>query len=541
MSDLLQSGQHPNPRHPDPDQLSAFAEQALPAHVYQETLAHLAICPDCRTIVALSLPVVEEVPRPAPVPQRKPWFSGWNLAWPAAVALAGLTFVIVNVQRTKNAASHEAVQSQVAGLREQAARPLPAPPPQASVQEAPPSHPAANAVVASPKPALPATSRQTITNQQITDLPITGRNTIQLPEAAAAADKSAASGGPVPAPQPNTEAVFRAPADAKVQTPSPAPAPSNSSSPVSVEASNQQIETTNAAIADNLPTSALPQPSATSGAQTQQDAARLTLNCRNLTQLGSLQRPLPSRLAILSIVSQDHRVLAIDTHNALFLSEDDGQHWKPVPTQWSGHAVTVNLAVARPASSPMEAVGFMHPAAPAAAAGAAIALPTPVITGIVTDPAGAVIPNATVILSNTQTQNATTAKTDSSGRYLATGLAAGAYQLEAQAPGFEKKVQTGLTLAPGQTLQSNLTLTVGAVTESVMVTADQLQIEPPSADKATDQKANQKAHQNAKLSAIKAARAAAPPIPAMFEIQTDTGARWTSPDGQHWQPQPTQK
>ena len=64
MSDLLQSGHPTQPGdpatlHPDPDQLSAFAEQALPAHEYQETLAHLATCPHCRAIVTLALPTVE--------------------------------------------------------------------------------------------------------------------------------------------------------------------------------------------------------------------------------------------------------------------------------------------------------------------------------------------------------------------------------------------------------------------------------------------------------------------------------------------------
>ena len=63
MSELLQSGQHP-----DADQLSAFLEHALPAHEQEETLAHLAICPHCRSIVALSMPTADPLPpgtRPA--------------------------------------------------------------------------------------------------------------------------------------------------------------------------------------------------------------------------------------------------------------------------------------------------------------------------------------------------------------------------------------------------------------------------------------------------------------------------------------------
>ena len=87
MSELIQSGQHP-----DADQLSAFVEQALPAYEREQTLAHLADCADCRAIVALSLPPLDEEPALQPEPARRPWLSGWNLAWPAA-GLAALILV----------------------------------------------------------------------------------------------------------------------------------------------------------------------------------------------------------------------------------------------------------------------------------------------------------------------------------------------------------------------------------------------------------------------------------------------------------------
>src|ERR1700733_4222044 len=86
MSELLQSGQHP-----DADQLSAFVEHVLPAHEQEETLAHLAVCPVCRSIVAVSLPAVEEQPIPRPV--RRPWLSGWNLVWSGTAALAATVLV----------------------------------------------------------------------------------------------------------------------------------------------------------------------------------------------------------------------------------------------------------------------------------------------------------------------------------------------------------------------------------------------------------------------------------------------------------------
>ena len=89
MSELLQSGQHP-----DADQLGAFVEHALPPHLQQQTLAHLAICPDCRTIVALSLPPLEKLPEPPLQLARKPWFRGWNLVLPAAAVLTAVVVII---------------------------------------------------------------------------------------------------------------------------------------------------------------------------------------------------------------------------------------------------------------------------------------------------------------------------------------------------------------------------------------------------------------------------------------------------------------
>jgi hypothetical protein len=129
MNELLQSGQHP-----DADQLTAFAEQALPRHEYQQTLAHLAVCAHCRAIVSLSLPSVEELPQPQPVPARKPWFSGWNLAWPVAVAFAAMTLIIVHSYRESRNSASTTPPTPVAAshLPAPPAPPLPTPAPSAA-------------------------------------------------------------------------------------------------------------------------------------------------------------------------------------------------------------------------------------------------------------------------------------------------------------------------------------------------------------------------------------------------------------------------
>ena len=50
---------------------------------------------------------------------------------------------------------------------------------------------------------------------------------------------------------------------------------------------------------------------------------------------------LPSGLGVLSVAKVAGRTIALDTKGALFLSEDDGAHWKAVRTQWTGRAVLV--------------------------------------------------------------------------------------------------------------------------------------------------------------------------------------------------------
>jgi hypothetical protein len=119
MSELLQSGQHP-----DADQLSAFVEHVLPAHEQEETLAHLAVCSACRSIVALSLPPVEE--EPIPQPARRPWLSGWNLVWSGTAALAAM--VLVGVLLRNDSSVRSRVRSHVPPAQTALASPPPPPP-----------------------------------------------------------------------------------------------------------------------------------------------------------------------------------------------------------------------------------------------------------------------------------------------------------------------------------------------------------------------------------------------------------------------------
>ncbi len=96
---------------------------------------------------------------------------------------------------------------------------------------------------------------------------------------------------------------------------------------------------------------------------------------------------------------------------------------------------------------------------------------TATLSGRVTDPAGLAVKGATVTLTSTDQGLTRTSTTADSGLYNFTFLPAGSYALEAKAPGFKQYKQEGITLAAGQNAEQQVSLVVGAVTESVEVTS----------------------------------------------------------------------
>jgi hypothetical protein len=92
------------------------------------------------------------------------------------------------------------------------------------------------------------------------------------------------------------------------------------------------------------------------------------------------------------------------------------------------------------------------------------------ITGVVTDPSGAVIPGATVTATNTANGFTYPATTNSAGRYTLVNLPPSTYQLTVDAKGFERSVQSGIALVVSQHATANVQLKVGAATQSVTVT-----------------------------------------------------------------------
>jgi len=91
------------------------------------------------------------------------------------------------------------------------------------------------------------------------------------------------------------------------------------------------------------------------------------------------------------------------------------------------------------------------------------------ITGTVQDASGAVIPNADVVLVNTDQGITLQTKSNASGTYTFSPVRIGHYTLTASAQGFAKTTQKNLVLQVAQTLQVNLSLKLGGTTETVEV------------------------------------------------------------------------
>lgn len=101
---------------------------------------------------------------------------------------------------------------------------------------------------------------------------------------------------------------------------------------------------------------------------------------------------------------------------------------------------------------------------------------TGTILGQVTDPLGAVIPNAHVTVTNTLTGEIHTATSNEGGQYVVPHLPVGAYRVEALASGFKRTVHEGITLTVNQDARVDLALELGSNSESVEIHADSAQV-----------------------------------------------------------------
>ena len=95
---------------------------------------------------------------------------------------------------------------------------------------------------------------------------------------------------------------------------------------------------------------------------------------------------------------------------------------------------------------------------------------TGTISGVVTDPSGAVVVGAVVSITNSQTGVVTPATTNSQGRYVAPDLMVGKYDVQAAKQGFEAQVIKQVLLTVGANVVVDCKLAVGQKITELTVT-----------------------------------------------------------------------
>ena len=92
------------------------------------------------------------------------------------------------------------------------------------------------------------------------------------------------------------------------------------------------------------------------------------------------------------------------------------------------------------------------------------------MTGTVSDNTGAIVPQATVTLTNLATKETRTAKTTSTGDYTFTLLTPGSYSISVTEEGFKGFVVSEINLAAGDRAREDAKLEIGSTSETVEVT-----------------------------------------------------------------------
>ena len=108
------------------------------------------------------------------------------------------------------------------------------------------------------------------------------------------------------------------------------------------------------------------------------------------------------------------------------------------------------------------------------------------LVGTVTDQSGAVVPGATISVTETQTGQTREETSDRGGRYSIVNMALGTYKVTTTANGFKKVERSGLVITPNVVSRIDFHLEVGQAAETVTVSADAIQLQTDKADTHTE-------------------------------------------------------
>lgn len=103
------------------------------------------------------------------------------------------------------------------------------------------------------------------------------------------------------------------------------------------------------------------------------------------------------------------------------------------------------------------------------------------VAGSILDASQAAIPDATIVVRNEATGVERTARSNELGYYVVTALPAGPYSVTVSKPGFQTRTISNLVLQVDQNATVNVELAVGAVAESVEVTAEVIAVDTRTA------------------------------------------------------------
>jgi Carboxypeptidase regulatory-like domain len=107
------------------------------------------------------------------------------------------------------------------------------------------------------------------------------------------------------------------------------------------------------------------------------------------------------------------------------------------------------------------------------------------IVGTVTDPSGSVIANVSITITNTNTGQSRSIKTNEAGQYVAPDLNIGNYTIKAEFSGFKSEEKKGIVLNVGDRDRLDFAMQVGSTQESITVEADAVKVQSDSGDVST--------------------------------------------------------
>lgn len=116
---------------------------------------------------------------------------------------------------------------------------------------------------------------------------------------------------------------------------------------------------------------------------------------------------------------------------------------------------------------------------------------TGTIAGSVTDPSGALIPQAAVTITNVETLVARTLATGDTGTFVASGLPFGTYVVSATAAGFTKATSQPLVLHVAASVEVKLILSIAATQQTIEVTGTAATVDTSSTTAGTTLNSNQ--------------------------------------------------